>query len=151
MVPKAPEFGGKQTVRLGDDVAYTEYYLMDEGGSMTIGPGDFILATTKEWVDIPVTAAAFVQGRSSIGRAGLSVQNAGFVDPGFNGHITLELKNDAPYYIELIPGYPVAQLVYMNAADVSRGYSGKYIGQIKATGSRMHMDDLNRIFAKGGD
>ena len=91
---------------------------------------------------MPVKAAAFVQGRSSIGRAGLTVQNAGFVDPGFSGHITLELKNDSPCIIVLFPGYPVTQLVYMDAEDVSRPYTGKYNGQVEATGSRMQLDGL---------
>ena len=111
-------------------------------------PGKFILATTMEYVEVPKDAAVFVQGRSSIGRAGLTVQNAGFVDPGFPGCITLELKNDAPYPIILVPEYPVAQLVYMDASDVEEGYSGKYCGQVEATGSRMYLDTNKGI---GGD
>lgn len=130
-----------QTIELGDEVQY-DLSFVEDGGYTRLDPGQFCLATTMEWISVPVTCAAFVQGRSSIGRAGLSVQNAGFVDPGFEGHITLELKNDAPYPIILVPGYPVTQLVYMSCDDASRRYDGKYNGQVDATGSRMHLDVL---------
>lgn len=130
-----------QIVELGREMEYRRYELED-GKKIAIRPGEFMLATTLESIEVPVNAAAFVQGRSSIGRAGLTVQNAGFVDPGFPGHITLELKNDSPCTIMLYPGYPVTQLVYMDAVDVSRPYNGKYNGQIEATGSRMQMDGI---------
>lgn len=130
-------------VRLGDKVEYKqteikedEYFLLE--------PGKFALATTKECVNIPTDLAAFVQGRSSIGRVGLQVQNAGFVDPGFHGHITLELKNDSPNTIAIWPGYPVAQIVLITAVDVETAYQGKYNGQVEATGSRMDQDDIAR-------
>ena len=129
-----------RTIRLGEEIQYRKYYIED-GETITLQPHEFMLATTMEYVDVPIFAGAFVQGRSSIGRAGLTVQNAGYVDPGFHGHITLELKNDAPCRITLHPGYPVAQLVYMDATGVSEGYKGKYNEQIEATGSRMQMDD----------
>ena len=129
---------GPITITLGDEVAYKNYM----ANSFVLFPGEFILATTMECVDIPVDVASFVQGRSSIGRIGLSVQNAGFVDPGFKGHITLELKNDGPVPIQLLAGYPVAQLIIMDAEDVEDGYSGKYQNQVRATGSRMHLDKV---------
>lgn len=133
-----------QRIMLGEEMRYHKFTLRD-GESISIKPGSFMLATTIEAVDIPINVAAFVQGRSSIGRAGLTVQNAGFVDPGFHGHITLELKNDSPCTIVLFPGYPVTQLVYMDAEDVTAPYSGKYNGQVEATGSRMQMDNLNPL------
>jgi len=127
-------------IKLGGEVEYEDAPIVD--GHVVIQPGEFMLATTKEWIRVPIHAAAFVQGRSSIGRAALTVQNAGFVDPGFVGHITLELKNDAPVPIVLYPGYPVTQLVYIEAHDVSKEYDGKYVGQVEATGSRMNLDIL---------
>lgn len=130
-----------QILSLGEEMQYRRYECAD-GETIAIRPGEFMLATTLEFITVPKFAAAFVQGRSSIGRAGLTVQNAGFVDPGFQGHITLELKNDSPCTIFLFPGYPVTQLVYMDAADVSEGYSGKYFGQVEATGSRMQLDGI---------
>ena len=129
---------------LGDKIAYEPCDIIN--GIVYMKPGDFILATTMESFDIPIKCAAFVQGRSSIGRAALSVENAGFIDPGFKGHITLELKNDGPYTIGLKPGYPVAQIIFMDADDVENGYSGKYMNQVEATGSRMYMDDRKMIF-----
>lgn len=124
---------------LGEDVLYETEYLY---GSQTtcIMPGEFLLATTCESFKLPPCIAAFVQGRSSIGRIGLMVQNAGFVDPGFQGNITLELKNDSPNPIRLVPGYPVAQLVFFETMPVMEPYHGKYNGQKEATGSRMWMD-----------
>ncbi len=145
LVPYVPV--GEHCVKLGEKVCYDPFDISDIG-SFEIGPGEFVLVNTMEWINVPTAAAAFVQGRSSIGRAGLSVQNAGFVDPGFRGTITLELKNDAPYTIELVPGYPVAQLVYMGAKDVTHPYTGKYLHQSEATGSRMNLDDMQMIFGK---
>lgn len=123
-------------VQLGDAVRYNRY----ESDSFVIHPGQFILATTIEKVNLPSIMAAFVQGRSSIGRIGLTTQNAGFVDPGFSGHITLELVNESPNPIILRKGYRVAQLVFLDAVGVRDPYSGKYNGQVDATGSRMQMD-----------
>lgn len=128
-------------IDLGKHVEYDRYEVSDTQ-SIHIKPGEFMLATTKEWIKVPKNCAAFVQGRSSIGRIGLMVQNAGFVDPGFKGHITLELKNDSNRTIILKPGYPIAQLVYMESYGVLKPYSGKYVGQIEATGSRMQNDIL---------
>lgn len=129
----------EQKVKLGEEVKYTKIYAAD-GQTVWLSPGEFCLATTKERVKLANNEAAYVQGRSSIGRAGLTVENAGFVDPGFEGHITLELKNEANYPIGLIPGFRVVQIVFESATGVSKGYSGKYNGQVDATGSRMHLD-----------
>lgn len=126
-------------IRLGDEVSYSRH-AVDDGESLPIYPGEFMLATTREKIRVPMDAAAFVQGRSSIGRIGLTVQNAGFVDPGFYGHITLELVNESPATIWLTPGYRVAQLVFMDANGVTFGYKGKYNGQEEATESRMWQD-----------
>ena len=126
--------------RLGRETAYEEITKLDGRETVTIMPGAFVLATTLEQFDIPDHIAAFVQGRSSIGRVGLMVQNAGFVDPGFRGHITLELKNDTKNPIMLVPGYPVAQMIFFETEQVEEPYHGKYNGQVEATGSRMEQD-----------
>ena len=62
-------------------------------------PGQFVLATTVEYITLPNNLTAFVEGRSSLGRLGLFIQNAGWVDPGFEGEITLELFNANRYAI----------------------------------------------------
>ena len=123
-------------VVLGDYLDYEKI----KAREIVISPGEFLLATTEECVNMPHDLSAFVQGRSSIGRIGLTVQNAGFVDPGFHGHITLELVNESPNPIILRAGYPVAQLVFFKTSAVEKLYRGKYNGQIDATGSRMYMD-----------
>lgn len=108
--------------------------------SMIIKPGEFILAATMEHFAFPNDISGIVKGRSSIGRIGLSVQNAGFIDPGFNGTITLELKNDSNIPICLPKGYPIGQVIFFETMLVSKPYSGKYNGQVEATGSRLHED-----------
>ncbi len=128
-----------QKIVLGQKVEYREFNLK-QGDRFVIKPGHFILGTTLECLNLPERISAFVQGRSSIGRIGLTIQNAGFVDPGFHGHITLELINDAPFPIYLLPGYPVGQLVFLETSEVEHPYSGKYNGQVAATGSRMEQD-----------
>ena len=101
----------------------------------------FVLATTMEFIRLPNYLTAFVEGRSSVGRLGLFIQNAGWVDPGFEGAITLELynANSAPMRIEA--GRRICQLVLAKAdRTVERPYRGKYQGQRVTTGSRIHLD-----------
>lgn len=129
-----------QKVKLGEEVQY-ESITVEDGEVLWLEPGEFCLATTMERVWLMNHTAAFVQGRSSVGRAGLTVENAGFVDPGFDGHITLELKNESNHSIGLVPGYRVAQIVFMQCIGVTKGYEGKYNGQVEATGSKMHLDE----------
>jgi dCTP deaminase len=140
-VPKSEN----RIISLGDQVDYIYY---QDLLFYVIRPGEFILATTMEKVNIPKRSAAFVQGRSSIGRLSLSVQNAGYIDPGFSGEITLELKNEGPNCIKLITGYPICQLIVLDACDVSEGYHGKYVGQSGATGTRMWMDNFKENILK---
>ena len=128
-------------VHLGGEMTYQEANIRP-GEEYCLRPGAFALATTLEKFTIPDTLAAYVQGRSSIGRAGLSVQNAGYVDPGFFGHITLELKNETPNCIFIPYGYPVAQMIFEETTPVDMPYKGKYNGQVEATGTRMHLDKL---------
>lgn len=110
-------------------------------------PGTFCLATTVETVDIPEDVVGYVEGRSSIGRAGLFIQNAGYVDPGFRGQITLELFNASPNTIILRPGTRICQLVFIIGLGVSTGYHGKYQGQVGVQGSLIHKD----FASKGAD
>ena len=109
-----------------------------------IMPGQFVLATTMEYFELPDNLTAFVEGRSSLGRMGLFIQNAGWVDPGFKGEITLELYNANRCAIELKAGRRVGQLVFAEMDDVALNpYCGKYQGQTGATGSRVYKDREN--------
>jgi len=105
-------------------------------------PKQFVLATTMEYFRLPDNITAFVEGRSSIGRMGLFIENAGWVDPGFEGEITLELYNASDCAIELHAGRRIGQLVFA-AMDckAEKPYRGKYQGQRNATGSRIQLDD----------
>ena len=104
-------------------------------------PGQFVLASTMEYFELPDNLTAFVEGRSSLGRIGLFIQNAGWVDPGFRGEITLELFNANRCAIELKAGRRVGQLVFAQLDDTALNpYSGKYQGQRGASGSRVYMD-----------
>ena len=108
-------------------------------------PGQFVLATTKEYIALPEDLTAFVEGRSSLGRMGLFIQNAGWVDPGFRGEITLELYNANRCAIELTAGRRVGQLVFARMdAPALKPYNGKYQGQRGATGSRVYLDAEQR-------
>lgn len=104
-------------------------------------PGQFVLATTMEYISLPDDLTAFVEGRSSLGRMGLFIQNAGWVDPGFEGEITLELFNANRCAIELRAGRRIGQLVFAKMDDKAiHPYHGKYQKQKGATGSKVFMD-----------
>lgn len=104
-------------------------------------PGEFVLATTREYISLPSNLTAFVEGRSSWGRLGLFVQNAGWVDPGFEGEITLELFNANKCAIELSKGLRLGQLVFTKMErEAECPYQGKYQGQRRATGSKAYLD-----------
>ena len=106
-------------------------------------PGEFVLAATYEHVELPVDIAARLEGKSSLGRLGLLTHStAGFIDPGFRGHITLELSNMATLPIALWPGMKIGQLCFFrlsSPAENPYGSSGnlnRYLGQRGPTASR---------------
>lgn len=112
-----------------------------EGDEIIIPPHSFLLATTEEYIEVPDNHTAFVEGRSSIGRIGLFIQNAGWVDPGFKGQITLELYNANSLPIRLKAGRRICQLVFCRMDQSALNpYKGKYQGQRNATGSRVYQD-----------
>lgn len=112
-----------------------------ESEYITIPSHSFILATTNEYIKLPNNLTAFVEGRSSIGRMGLFIQNAGWVDPGFEGKITLELYNANSLPIKLRSGRRICQLVICEMdQDAENPYRGKYQGQNDTTGSMVFKD-----------
>lgn len=126
-----------QIIDLNSEIKYREL----DGPSITIPPHSFLLATTMEYVRLPKDLTAFVEGRSSIGRIGLFIQNAGWVDPGFEGQITLELYNANSLPIRLEAGRRICQLVFCSMDQAAASpYQGKYQGQQRATGSRVFKD-----------
>ena len=124
-------------IRMDQPIRYTEI----ERDEIVIPPLTFMLATTLEYIKLPNDLTAFVEGRSSIGRIGLFVQNAGWVDPGFEGELTLELFNANRQPIRLQAGRRICQLVFARMDQAAaKPYSGKYMGQRKPVGSRLYQD-----------
>lgn len=108
-------------------------------------PGEFVLGSTFEFVTLPNDIAARLEGKSSLGRLGLLTHStAGFVDPGFKGHVTLELSNTATLPIKLWPGMKIGQLCFFKLTSPSEfpygsdKYSSRYQGQRGPTASRSH-------------
>jgi len=124
-------------ITLDGDIKYREI----NNDSITIPPHSFLLATTQEYIKIPDNLTAFVEGRSSIGRIGLFIQNAGWVDPGFEGRITLELYNASSLPIKLQAGKRICQLVFCQMDEkADNPYRGKYQGQSRTVGSKVSED-----------
>lgn len=107
---------------------------------ITLSPGQFMLASTEEWIKLGPQIAARIEGKSSLGRLGLIVHTtAGFIDAGFQGQITLELLNVSPNSIAIRAGMPVAQLSFDRLDSPARKpYQGKYQDQRGATASAYH-------------
>lgn len=126
-----------ESISMDQDIKYREIN-KDE---IIIPPKSFVLATTMEYIKLANNMTAFVEGRSSIGRMGLFIQNAGWVDPGFEGEITLEVFNASSLPIKLQAGRRICQLVFaeMDQATLNP-YRGKYQGQRKARGSDVRKD-----------
>ncbi|MER6004205.1 dCTP deaminase [Nonomuraea angiospora] len=110
-------------------------------------PGEFVLASTYEVVTLPDDLASRLEGKSSLGRLGLLTHStAGFIDPGFSGHVTLELSNVATLPIKLWPGMKIGQLCVFRLSSPaehpygSAKYGSRYQGQRGPTPSRSFRD-----------
>lgn len=106
-------------------------------------PGEFVLGSTYEVVTLPDDIAGRLEGKSSLGRLGLLTHStAGFIDPGFSGHVTLELSNVATLPIKLYPGMKIGQLCLFRLSSPadhpygSEKYGSRYQGQRGPTPSR---------------
>ncbi len=106
-------------------------------------PGEFVLGSTLEVISLPDDIAGRLEGKSSLGRLGLLTHStAGFIDPGFSGHITLELSNVATLPIKLFPGMKIGQLCLFRLSSPadhpygSEKYGSRYQGQRGPTPSR---------------
>lgn len=120
---------------------------VDAERPFVLHPGEFVLASTLEQVTLPDDIAARLEGKSSLGRLGLVTHStAGFVDPGFSGHVTLELSNVATLPILLWPGQKIGQLCFfMLSSPVERPYGqgadgSRYQGQRGPTASRSYLN-----------
>ncbi len=116
------------------------------GEPFVLHPGEFVLASTYEVITLPDDLAARLEGKSSLGRLGLLTHStAGFIDPGFSGHVTLELSNVATLPITLWPGMKIGQLCFFRLSSPaehpygSQRYGSRYQGQRGPTPSRSHL------------
>jgi dCTP deaminase len=128
-----------------DMVDLTELIELPEGSDepFMLHPGEFVLGSTLERIAVPDDLVGRVEGKSSLGRLGLLIHStAGFIDAGFDGHITLELANVASLPITLYPGMKIGQVSFMQMTTPAdrpygSGASGsKYQGQRGPTPSR---------------
>jgi dCTP deaminase len=106
-------------------------------------PGEFVLGSTLERVTLPEDLVARLEGKSSLGRLGLLIHStAGFIDPGWDGHVTLELSNVANLPITIYPGMKIGQISFVQLTEAaehpygSAGIGSKYQGQRGPTPSR---------------
>ena len=121
----------------------TELVEIDEDDCFILHPGEFVLGSTAERVSVPDDLVARIEGKSSLGRLGLLIHStAGFIDPGFNGHITLELANVANLPITIYPGMKIGQVSFLRMTTPaehpygSSSIGSKYQGQRGPTPSR---------------
>jgi len=133
--PRAPQADLTQLVEVGEEDPFM------------LHPGEFVLGSTLEKVRLGVDVVARLEGKSSLGRLGLLIHStAGFIDPGFEGHITLELSNVATLPIAIYPGMKIGQISFYQmttAAEYPYGspeLGSKYQGQSGPTASRSHRD-----------
>jgi dCTP deaminase len=110
-------------------------------------PGEFVLGSTYEVIGLADDLAARLEGKSSLGRLGLLTHStAGFIDPGFSGHVTLELSNVATLPIKLWPGMKIGQVCVLRLTSPSEHpygsavYGSRYQGQRGPTPSRSHVN-----------
>ena len=126
------------------DVRPDHTLLLDDDNVIPIEPGDFILASTVERFRLGPTFGGRVEGRSSVGRLGVAIHTtAGFIDPGFEGQITLEIANFAPWEIHLRPGMRIGQIAFTRLHRVPEtlyGVRGHYQGQQGPQESRLTLD-----------
>lgn len=130
-----------------DIESYMESFHIGPDESFIIHPGEFALATTYETVRLPADLVARVEGRSSMGRLGITMHvTAGYIDPGFCGKITLEISNIGKMPVALYPGQRVCQIVFETMTSPSVKPYGhpdrdsKYMGQTRPESSRIKHD-----------
>ena len=130
---RAVELGKKAQEQLLLNVGREETYV-PSGKTFLLHPGAFVLGATLEFIALPVDLMAFVEGRSSLGRMGLTVVTAAQVAPGFHGVVVLEFANTGTVPLELAPGISIAQLVFQVMTEhlpTDQGYRGRFHCQIK--------------------
>lgn len=119
---------------------YMEYEVIDEEKGTIIHPHEFILGVTSEWFQLSDQLLANVEGKSSLGRLGLVIHaTAGFIDPGFSGHITLEITNLTDMPMVLYPNMPIGQIRFSELSSPAEHVYGE-----KILGSKEYKNTYSR-------
>ena len=125
----------------------TREVAVEENDPFILHPGEFVLGSTYEVISLPDDIAGRLEGKSSLGRLGLLTHStAGFIDPGFSGHVTLELSNVATLPIKLWPGMKIGQLCLFRLESPaehpygSAVYGSRYQGQRGPTPSKAYLN-----------
>ena len=125
----------------------TEMEEIPDDSPFILHPGEFVLGSTLEYVALPDDLVARLEGKSSLGRIGLLIHStAGYVDPGWKGHLTLELSNVANLPITLYYGMKIGQISFLRLTTPAENLYGspvlgsKYQGQSEPTASRFFRD-----------
>jgi dCTP deaminase len=125
----------------------TREVVVEPNEHFILHPGEFVLASTYEIITLPDDIAGRLEGKSSLGRLGLLTHStAGFIDPGFSGHITLELSNVANLPVKLFAGMKIGQLCLIKLSSPaehpygSEKYGSRYQGQRGPTPSRSFLN-----------
>ena len=135
-------------IDVGEDMTdLTEMIETSSDAPFILHPGEFVLGSTLERIEIPRYLVARLEGKSSLGRVGLLIHStAGYVDPGWNGHLTLELSNVANLPVTLYYGMKIGQISFLRLTTPAEqlygapGLGSKYQGQSAPTPSRMYRD-----------
>lgn len=125
---------------------FLEHIYINDGEFIVLHPGQFVIATTLEYIKLPPHISARIEGRSSLARLGLIVHSTGgFIDAGFEGTLTLEMTNVNTVPIKLYPGMKIAQIAFIlqdkpSMVPYNQRKSSKYVGQKGPVPSRIHLD-----------
>ena len=124
-----------------------EMVKIEDGQPFILHPGEFVLGNTLERITLSDTIVARLEGKSSLGRIGLLIHStAGFVDPGWDGHLTLELSNVSRLPLTLYKGMPIGQISFQYLSTPaenpygSKALRSRYQGQTEPTASRAHLN-----------
>ena len=141
-----------------DQSDLTERLEIDADKPFILHPGEFVLGGTLERIELPPDIVGRLEGKSSLGRIGLVIHStAGYIDPGWKGHLTLELTNVARLPITLYYGMRIGQISFqMMTTEVDRPYGSselgsRYQGQSDPTTSRLHLDFDERRVVRESD
>ena len=129
---------GEMLILKGEEIDFDaeQAYEKIKGGEVVLPPKTHVLVRSIEYVELPKDIGGMTKLRSSLSRIGVIFNNAGWVDPGFKGTLTLSVFNSNSCPVKIKSGTRFAQLILMRLDSESEGYAGKYSGQRKITGKR---------------